>query len=192
MDKQAFIEQLRGRLSGLSREDMERSIEFYSEMVDDRMEEGLTEEEAVAQIGSVREVVDHIMAEIPLSKLVKEKGKSRRGLRAWEILLLVLGSPVWLSLLIAAFAVVWSVIISLWAIEGSLWGCALGGVAAGILFALNGNGLAGIALIGAGLVCTGLSILLFYGCKAATKGTLLLAKKLTLGIQNRFVKREEA
>ena len=53
MTKQAFAAALRNELSGLPREDIDRSIDFYCEMIDDRMEEGLTEEEAVSAIGSV-------------------------------------------------------------------------------------------------------------------------------------------
>ena len=45
MNKQEFITSLYNRLSGLPQNDIENSIEFYSEMIDDRIEEGLTEEE---------------------------------------------------------------------------------------------------------------------------------------------------
>ena len=105
MDKAQFLEELRGRLAGLPRSDLDERLQFYGEMIDDRMEDGLSETEAVAGIGSVDEVVAQIMEEIPLSKLVREKVKRSRGLKAWEIVLLVLGSPVWLPLGIAAFAV---------------------------------------------------------------------------------------
>ncbi len=42
-------------------------------MIDDRVEEGLTEEEAISEIGTVNEILSQIIEEIPLSKLVKEK-----------------------------------------------------------------------------------------------------------------------
>ena len=137
MNKQEFLAELRKGLSGLPQGDIEERLSFYSEMIDDRMEEGLSESEAVAAIGSVSEVVAQILEEIPLTKLVKEKVKPSRTLKAWEIVLLALGSPIWLSLLIAAFVVIlavyivmWSVIVSIWAIEISLAACALGGAVA--------------------------------------------------------------
>lgn len=195
MNKQEFLMQLRKRLSGLPENDIEERLTFYSEMIDDRIEEGLSEEDAVSEVGSV----DAIVSEISLTKNVKKEVKPRKRFKAWEIVLLVLGSPVWFSLLIAAFSVIlslcivlWSVIISLWAVFGSFVGCAIGGIAAGTQFALGGNDLTGIAVIGAGVVCAGLSIFLFFGCKAATKGTLLLTKKIALGIKNGFIKKEEA
>ena len=47
MNKQEFLSLLRRELSGLPQGDIEERVGFYAEMIDDRMEEGLTEEEAV-------------------------------------------------------------------------------------------------------------------------------------------------
>ena len=46
MTKNEFIEKLRARevLFGLPEEDIARSISFYGELIDDRMEEGMSEE----------------------------------------------------------------------------------------------------------------------------------------------------
>ena len=197
MSKQEFLAKLRKGLSGLPQDDIEERLTFYSEMIDDRMEEGLSEEDAVSEIGSVDTIISQIVADTPLSKLIKEKTPKRR-LGVWEIVLLVLGSPIWISLLIAAFAVIlslyislWAVIISLWAVFGSFIGCALGSIVSAIVFAVVDRDLTGIAMTSAGLVCAGLSIFLFYGCKGATNGTLLLTKNIFLGIKRSFLKKEE-
>lgn len=199
MDKQEFLLQLRKGLSGLPQADIEERLTFYSEMIDDRMEEGLSEEDAVNGIGAVGTIIPQIVADIPLTKLVRERITPKKRMSAWEIVLLVLGSPVWLSLLIAVFAVIlalyvslWSVILSLWAIFVSLICCALGSLAAAVIGFAQGEGLAGIAVTGTGIVCAGLSVFLFFGCKSATKGALLLTKKITLLIKNCFVKKENA
>ena len=199
MSKQEFLVQLRKGLSGLPQEDIEERLTFYSEMIDDRMEEGITEEDAVSRIGSVDTIISQIKADIPLAKLVREKITLKKHVRTWEIVLLLLGSPIWLSLLIAALAVIlslyaslWSVVISLWAVFVSLIGCAFGGVVAGIVIACSGNALSGIAMLAAGIVCGGLSIFMFYGCEAATKGCLILTNKITVWVKNCFIKKEEA
>lgn len=192
MTKLNFLFELHERLSNLPQNEVEERLTFYIEMIEDRMEEGLSEEDAVAAVGSIDEIAAQIISEISAAKEeVKPKRKQRK---AWEIVLLVLGSPLWIALLIAAFAVVlslyislWSVIISLWAVYAAFAGCAFGGVAGGICFALGGQEYAGIALIAAGLVCAGLSIFLFYGCKAATKGTLRMTKNI---FQKCFRKKE--
>lgn len=199
MTKQEFLNELRTKLSGLPKDEIEERLAFYGEMIDDRVEDGRTEEEAVSDIGSVDEISSQIIAETPFSKIAKEKIKNKKRMKAWEIVLLVLGSPIWLSLLIAAFAVVlsvyvvlWSVIVSLWSVFASLVGCALGGTAAGVLFALQSNGLIGIAVVGAGAFCAGLSIFMFFGCIAATKGIIKLTKNIALGIKKCFVGKENA
>ena len=199
MNKQEFLAQLRKGLSGLPKNDIDERLTFYSDMIDDRMEDGIPEETAVCEIGTASDIVSQIIADIPLGKLVKEKIKPKKKLKAWEIILLVLGSPLWLPLLIAAFAVFlslyvvfWSVIISLWAVFASLVACGFAGVVAGAVFAAGGNGLTGIAVIAAGIVCAGLSAFMFFGCKAATKGILKLTKKFAIWIKNCFIKKEEA
>lgn len=198
MNKQEFLFTLQSRLASLPPEDLEERLAFYSEMIDDRMEEGLSEADAVAQVGNVDEIVAQILADTPLSALVKERIKPKKRLKPWEIVLLAIGSPLWVSLLIAAFAVVfalyaalWSVIVSLWAVFASVAGCALGGIAGGAVITLR-NPLPGIALIGAGILCAGISVFLFLGCKAATKGMAKLTKKIALGIKYCFVKKEAA
>ena len=186
-------------MAGLPQDDIEERLTFYSEMIEDRIEEGLSEEEAIIAVGSVDEIVAQVKAETPFGKIAKERIKANRRLTAWEIVLLVLGSPVWLALGIATAAVIlslyvllWSVIISLWAVFASLAACSIGGIVAGIVFTIVDNGVAGIAMIGAQLVCAGLSIIVFYGCKAATKGILALTKVIAVWIKNCLIRKEAA
>ena len=199
MNKQEFMAQLRKGLSGLPKDDVDERLAFYSEMIDDRVEDGIPEETAVSGIGSVPELVEQIVADIPLAKLVREKIAPKKKRTAWEIVLLVLGSPIWLSLLVAAFAValalyaaLWSVAVALWAVFAALAAGGLAGVAAGVYFAVGGKVLTGVAVAGAGLVSAGLSVFAFFGCKAATKGILKLTGKLAIRIKNCFIKKEEA
>ena len=199
MSKQEFLARLRKGLLGLPQDDIEERLTFYSEMIDDRMEEGLSEEDAVSAIGNVDEIVAQVIADIPLAKIAKERIKPKRRLKAWEAVLLALGSPIWLSLGVAAFAVILSLYVSLWAVIISLWSvfvsvaaCSLGGILACVIFAAGGNGASGAAMLAAGIVCVGLSIFLFYGCKAATAGTLILTKKMALWTKNIFIKKEDA
>ena len=198
MLKTEFLNALRSGLAGLPQEDIEERLSFYGEMLDDRMEEGLSEEEAVAAIGPVERVVDEIIAETPLKKIVKEKIKPKRQLKAWEIVLLVLGFPLWFPLSIVAsvlilvfYIVLWVLVICLWAIEIALWACALCSAAAGVVSMARGEVGFGIMLFGAGLFLAGISIFLFFGCKAATVGTAKLAKKIVHGIKKLFVGKEK-
>ncbi len=200
MDKKSFLAELRKRLAGLPQGDIEDRLGFYAEMIDDRVEEGMSEEEAVRQIGVLDEVAKEIIAETPLTTLVKEKVKTKRRLRAWEIVLLAVGSPIWLSLLIVAAAVIlvlyvsfWAGVIALWACGGALVGCAVGGVAALVGFCIMGNVWTGLALLGAGLFLAGMSIFWFFGCGKMTCGYVWLTKRILRGIKLLFVgRRNEA
>lgn len=199
MNKQEFLAQLRRGLSGLPQDDIEERLTFYGEMIEDRKEEGLSEEEAVSAVGFVSEIVTQAVAETPLAKIAKERIRPKRRLRAGEIVLLVLGSPIWFSLGIAAVAVIfsfyislWSVVVSLWAVFASLVACCVGGVLACVVLVIGSRGVSGVAMLAAGIVCAGLAIYLFYGCKAATDGILILTKKLAIWIKNCFIKKEVA
>lgn len=197
MNKQEFLAQLRKGLSGLPQEDIEERLTFYGEMLEDRMEEVFPEEEAVAAIGDVDEIVLQTVAEIPLAKIAKERIKPKRSLRAWEIVLLALGSPIWLALGLAAAVVfalylaLWAVVAALWAVWGAIAVCAVGSVPVCVVLAARGGIAGGLAILAAGFVCAGLSIFLFYGCREATRGILALTKKITIGIKNSLIRKEE-
>ena len=198
MNKTKFILTLSEKLNGLPHEEWEDCMNFYLEAIDDRMEEGLSEEEAVAALGSIDDIVTEILGNIPLTRIVAKKIKPHRRLSAWEIVLIAVGSPIWLSLLISAFAVVisvyvslWSVIISLWAAEVSFIASALGGIVGGVALLILGTPAEGLFLLGAGILLVGLSILFFYGCKLATQGIVLATKKLAIGIKKLFIRKEK-
>ena len=71
----------------LSKNDTAERLNFYSEMIDDKIEEGASENDAVSSIGSVDDIVSQIVDEFSVSKNkknVKEKNIT-------NIILLVLG-----------------------------------------------------------------------------------------------------
>lgn len=199
MNKNEFLEKLEVGLSGLPQDDVKERLAFYGEMIDDRVEEGLSESEAVANIGSVEDIAAQIIADTPLTKIVKEKVKPRRALNAWEIVLIAVGSPVWLPLIIAAAAVIfslyivlWALIISLWAIEIALVASALCGIAASVINIAMGYPAYGIAILGAGLLLAGISAFLLLGCVAASKGAVVLTKTVVLKLKSRLIRKENA
>ena len=198
MSKKEFLDCLRQKLVGLPKKEVEERLSFYSEMIDDRIEEGLSEKEAVSDIGQVGDIVSQIVEDIPLTKIAKERIKPKRRLKAWEIILLALGSPIWLSLGISVLAVVFSLYVSLWAVVVSIWAVFVSvavvapcSAVVGIVYALMGNALTGVIMIGGGIFCSGLAIFVYAGCKAATYGTLQLGKRIALGIKRSFIRKEK-
>lgn len=190
MNKFEFITALRAKLWSIPAEDRQRSVDYYSEMIDDRMEDGLSEEAAVAAIGDLDEIVKNILAETPAAEPAKQTKKQKRKLSWWEILLLVLGSPVWVSLLIAVAAVVFSAWISLWAVVISLYATAVAlgasaiGCILGSFFMIGRPGEVTVAW-GAALLCAGLTILFVLLSNLAAKGMIALTKLTWNGIFHR-------
>ncbi len=199
MNKNDFLGRLRAGLAGLPQDDVNERISFYSEMIDDRMEDGLTEEEAVAEIGPVEKIVSQIIADTPFPRIVREGMKTGRRRPAWEIVLLILGFPVWFPLLIAGFAVLlslyvvlWSLVLSLWVVEFSFIVSCIACLAAGILFFCRSLTAAGLAAVAGSLVLAGLSVFLFFACRAAGRGAAVLTKKTAVGTKSLFLRKENA
>lgn len=196
MNKSEFLAALREKLNGVPEEDINKSLDFYEEMIDDRVEDGMSEEEAVEALGSMEEIINQILSEVSLPKLVKEKVKPKQSLKAWEIVLIILGAPIWVplvfsicSVVLSAYLTVWVMIISLYALDLSvaLSGLALATMA--FVSLVQGNFAVFGMMFGCGLMAVGFSILLFFGFNLVTKGILWLSKKVLIGIKGLFIKK---
>ena len=198
MSRDAFIGELRHRMAGLPKEAVDRTVEYYSELIADSMEDGLSEEEAVSRLGSLDEIVANVVKDTPLPQIIetriREKKAKRGGIRAWEVILLVLGAPLWLPLLLAVLAVVlalyvtlWAVVIALWAVVAAVILTGVVAVVAGIVELCRLHLPQGLVLLGGGLVCMGLCALLFLLMKLITVGTVKLCKLIWTGIKSLFV-----
>ena len=172
MTKKEFLGALSRGLSGLPRKEREERVNFYREMIDDRIEEGFPEEEAVAGVGPVDGIVSQILAERPavVSESPKKNGV---GGKVGLIVLLVLGFPVWFPILLSVFitvaSVVFSLFVTLWAVELSLAAGAIGGVGSFFVLLFTGQVSPALFTLGAALVSGGFAILLFFGAVAATR-----------------------
>ncbi len=181
MNKKEFARALGIRLIRLPRQERRQSIDYYLEMIDDHMEDGLSEEAATAALGSVSDISGQILADAQLKT---------RPLRTWEIVLLAIGSPLWLSLGLAALAVLFALCLcglalylTLWAIVAACYAvdlALLAGVVAGISGAIHcvivGLNAPAVLFFGAALVCAGGTVLLFFACNQLARGVALLAK----------------
>lgn len=194
MNKLEFLSVLESRLKGLPESEINKSVNFYSEAIDDRIEDGETEDEAVASLGDIDDIIQNAMSQASLSGLMKETVKRKFRFSIPVLILLILGSPIWLSLLIALFAVVFalyacaaSVIISLFAI---VLGFILGGAVAviGSPFIMFTNPYTGVLFLGAGLILVGIGIFVLYASVEITKLLIRFTKFFMLKIKSAFIK----
>ena len=183
MKKREFLDRLKASLWAMPEADKERSADYYAEMIDDRMEDGLSEEEAVAAIGDLDEIVKQILNETPRppATVKKEQKQQKQGLETWMIVLLVLGSPVWIPLVASAAGTVISVYVSLWTVVISLYAVfiALAIASVGCVvssFFMIGRFAEVLVAWGAALLCAGLAIGVFMLSNLAAKGLVALTK----------------
>ena len=196
MTKKEFLAKGRKALSHLPKEELEERLAFYSEMIDDRMEEGLSETDAVMQILKSEETVAHLFLD---ESFEEEKDEGKKGVgEGAKTALIVAGSPLWFALTVAAVvlwislaATAFSVVVAVWSVFISFAVTAPVSVLGGIGIALFGRPLAGVAMVGVGLICTGLAVFTYYGAKAVGKGGWWLVKKSVAAVKKCFEKKEK-
>lgn len=190
MNKKKFLLRLKRALRGCAPAEIQNRLAFYAEMIDDRMEEGLTEKDAVLEIGAPEKIADEILSEM------KAEGKeAKRPLGTGAKILIALGSPVWLSLVIAVFAVVFSLAVSALAIVFSLFVCLFAvlislcavGVSLGVsgaacivgsvVCAFTGRIPEALMIAGTGFVLLALGVIFFHLCRPAGKWILRAMEK---------------
>ena len=189
MSRDAFIGELRHRMAGLPQEAVDRTVEYYSELIADSVEDGLTEEEAVARLEPMDQIVANVVKDTPLTQIVETRlqESKKKGGSGWVIALLILGAPVWLPLLIAVLAVLFSLFIALWAVVLAVILAGVAAVAAGVFELARLHLPQGLILLGGGLVCLGLCALAFLLMKLITVGTVKLCRWLWVGVKSLFV-----
>ena len=198
MKKREFLDRLKASLWAMPEADKERSADYYAEMIDDRMEDGLSEEEAVAAIGDLDEIVKQILNETPRppATVKKEQKQQKQGLETWMIVLLVLGSPVWIPLVASAAGTVISVYVSLWTVVIFLYAVfiALAIASVGCVvssFFMIGRFAEVLVAWGAALLCAGLAIGVFMLSNLAAKGLVALTKLCWEGCKSIFRGKEQ-
>ncbi len=190
MTKQQFLSVIRQELSGLSANDLQESLEYYSEMIDDLMEDGKSEAEAVASMGDPRQIARKILSEMPLPKLIKAKTKPQKRLERWQIVLLIAGSPLWIVLAAAALIIILAIYIVLWSVVVSFYAVDLAFAATGIaltltspITSLSGGATYVLTFAGLGLIFAGLSILWFFLCNKIAWVAVKLGEMIWRGIK---------
>ena len=171
MTRDEFLGRLGELLSCLPAEQVEETKAFYAEAIADRMEDGMSEEEAVAAMGTPGEVAEATLDDLPA--VPRAIARTRTAL-LW--VLAIVGSPVWVPLLAAFAAVAVTVYICIWVLALCVWivAAALGGAGiVGLLLAVSGVTIGhfpyALASAGVGLGLVGVALFVGAGAWAASK-----------------------
>ncbi len=193
MTKHEFLTRLQTALSALPREEAQKTIDYYAEIIDDAVEDGGEEAAVIANLGSIDDIAEKIIHDTPAREFTLENIK-KRNWNAVTLTLLALGSPIWIALLLAAAAVVFSLYVSVWAIVFSLFATTAALALSGVIFLVASPFLLPTAvpkallLFGMALVSAGAAIFLFYLSTYCTKQLVRLTGFICRKIKHFFMK----
>jgi uncharacterized membrane protein len=168
MNKQQFLQELDRRLKLIPADDRQDAIEYYDGYISDmELPEGA---DVVASLGTPKEVAKNIIEQCTqkhIENTAEQKTVKGKATVVWLTILGVLALPLSLPLGIMVMAIVFAVLITIVAVVFALIVSAVAIAASGFFSIFWGLFVPGFAqklfTIGAGLMISGLSILLVYG-----------------------------
>lgn len=182
MTRTEFIENLKQRLSRLPAGEINKAISFYSENIDDKIESGMSEDEAVKSL-EIDKIVSELLVDTPLTTLIQNKIKDSYrksdNKKLW-LVLAICGFPLWFPLCITAAALVFAAFVVFLALAFSFVVMSVSfaiagffGIFYGIYICFAVNAPSGLFIIGCCLALFGLSLALirplFWLCKNFVK-----------------------
>lgn len=174
MTRDEFLGRLGELLACLPTDQVEETKQFYAEAIADRMEDGMSEEEAVAAMGAPGEVAEATLDDLPA--VPRAIARTRRRSTALLWVLTIVGSPVWVPLLIAFAAVAVTIYVCIWVLALCVWVIAACFGAVGVTYlALMTVGVKvglipyALVTLGCGIALLGVALLVGAGAWAVSK-----------------------
>ena len=189
MNKREFTRILKGKINHLPKSERRQILQYYYEMISERMEDGMTEAEAIEALGNIDELLS------AYTPVPKEASKGVR-LRGWHIALIIIGSPLWICLaaallciMLAFYIVIWAVVIAFYAVFVSFAAVAVAAFFASFISLFTGAPSLFFAYMGVSCLFGGLAILWFMLSTLLAKGIAKLTAVTAKGIFRIFFKR---
>lgn len=193
MTKQEFLSELERALGKLPHAEVEQALAFYDEAISDRMEDGLSEAEALAGLGPVDEIAAQIAAETP--PIPRAIARANTGSRTLNIVLLAVFSPIWIPIVLAlaaaalaVYVAIWAVIAALWAVDAVLVLMPFAGLAALASTLGGGMPLPGVFVFGLSLVSSGFGLVASFAAFWASKLLFQATRTFARWIASLFVR----
>lgn len=166
MTRNDFFKTLAYSLRGIEHSEKKRLLDYYGEIFDDKLEEGKTEDEIIAEFGGIGGLSAKILAEYPGALHYRDP--------AGKVLSCI--GLVFLAPFVFAMAVtLFSLVFSFFVVTGAL---VLSGAAGALLsvpvFPLSGG--VGVFQVGMGLFFIGLGVFAFFGSVAFYRLSIFIMK----------------
>lgn len=188
MKKEEFLKKLSSELYFMSYDEREEVIKRYSDIIDDLMNNGYLEEDAVNSLNSPINIARYLKNSTEFRfKVPKKKNKVIAGL------VIIVSSPLWGALLILTLTLVLGIFLLIWTVPvttfllfiASVFG---GGYSVlGSFILITNNVAEGIMQLGVGIMFIGLSILLFLATVDVTRFIAGITVKISKSAES-FIK----
>lgn len=195
MNKDEFLNDLCHALKGLPYEEVNKTLDYYSELIDDAVEDGADEKTFIAGLEDVETIAERITDETSIRKLVAREVKGKR-FSVPAIILIIVGSPVWLSILIAVAASLLALYVSVWSVVVSFFAADVAFAASAVLavvampFVFAESVAKALFFLGTAIACAGIAILGFFGCVWCTKKLIQFTMFIVRKIKYKFIRKE--
>lgn len=202
MSREEYISQLRQKLTENKIPGIDSMIEFYDEAIADRVEDGMSEDEAVGAMEDIDSIVKAAMLDKPITSLMADNVKKRHkeasesGHGTLFVVLMIVGFPIWFPLLVAFLSIIFSLYIAMWAIVVSIYAVELSFAISAVVSLLGAATFVmgqipfatAIALLGCAFILGGLTLLMWKPIVALTKWMIKIIKVVFRSIKSIFVK----
>lgn len=191
MNKIEFLNSIGDCLESLEKKERDKFVAYYEEMIEDYKEHGYREEEAINKIGSPQSIAEGILAE---QDTIVIKASST-GSRIINTVLLVLGFPLWGSLLFAAIMCILSIYIIIWCVPFTTGVGTIAMFTASLVsiigspFMIADTISVGIVQFGVGIIALGISILLAIVTVFFSKKLMKVTRKFSSKLSDLFRKK---
>lgn len=191
MKKEEFLISLDRALKRLPEQDKQEILDYYKEIIEDKIESGQDESEAVSSVDSIEEIVNQVITEgvekSDVEMVTPEKKKTDKR----QLIILIVGSPLWVPLTLAAISIIFAAYICAWAgvfsmavTEAALTICAPASAILAIVNMCMGDVALGFIVLGISFSASGIALIAFLPCIKLVAYSVKLTKKSMLKLVN--------
>lgn len=199
MNKQDFLSELSAKLASLPKHEIDKSISYYEEIINDRIEDNMAEEDAVAALGDIESIANNIMYDMSIPALMKAKvseSKNKASNKVVWLILVILGFPLWFPLLITFASVfitvyisVWVIIVSLCAVVISLGAACIAGIASGFVMLFMKSVASGLSALGLAIICGAITIFMIKPVYLITLALIKFTASIIRKVKSLFIEK---
>ncbi len=195
MTKVDFLEKLEQKLQGMPEEEIMKTIDYYSEMIEDAIENGENESDFIGKLGNLDDIAKKAIKSVPITKVIRSNIKNKK-ISGGSLAILIAVSPLLLIFAIASIAVIIGLCVGVFAIVLSGFALFLALLISGIVLTVSSVMLfkatmwTALFVLGTGLLLTGLSISAFYIALIITKLLIRTIKFIKNKVSGRGVTNE--